>query len=336
MNLDDIDVDQLPPVERLRAELLRSEDLDNIPPPRWLIRNVLMESSLTQIYGPPGSWKSFVALDMAAHVAAGENWHDHPTVKANVLYMVAEGRGGLPKRVRAIEKMFGSSIGVVFLPRPLQIIGDEWNHMVELCVQDNYGFIVIDTQHRSTLGIEENSAMEMGRVYARLDDLKAQTGACVCNVHHSGWDSEHGRGSTAQLGALDTALRVTRADDETVSIFCEKQKDAEDKWEIQLRTIKMLDSLVLGDIGERRDTMADILRKTESLRRAWWAYAGSRWVSLPELDSADGVSRKTIDRHKFAMENAGLIESNDRGGSATKWRLLSAPTSGEKPPEWAV
>ena len=42
-------------------------DLLDLPEPNWLIHDTLPEQSLDVLYGPPGSAKSFVAIDKAAH-----------------------------------------------------------------------------------------------------------------------------------------------------------------------------------------------------------------------------------------------------------------------------
>jgi len=63
----------------------------------WLIRDLLGAGELSVIYGAPGSGKSVVVADMAAHVAAGRPWFEQATTQGIVLYIAAE-RGGLVKR----------------------------------------------------------------------------------------------------------------------------------------------------------------------------------------------------------------------------------------------
>lgn len=58
---------------------------------RWLIEGVLGCGQIGLIYGAPGAYKSFIALDMALSVAAGIDWQGRATDKGGVLYIAAEG-----------------------------------------------------------------------------------------------------------------------------------------------------------------------------------------------------------------------------------------------------
>ncbi len=47
------------------------------------------------LIGPYSRFKSFIALDMACHVALGQDWAGHRTKAAqDVLYIAAEGEEG--------------------------------------------------------------------------------------------------------------------------------------------------------------------------------------------------------------------------------------------------
>ncbi|EFV14318.1 hypothetical protein HMPREF9336_00815 [Segniliparus rugosus ATCC BAA-974] len=62
------------PVEKLLEQLVYSEDLDELPDPEPLIEGVLDLDSEAWMIGVSGHFKSFVALDMAMHVASGKLW----------------------------------------------------------------------------------------------------------------------------------------------------------------------------------------------------------------------------------------------------------------------
>lgn len=78
-------------------QILSLDELAHLPEPEWLIGGILEQSSLATLYGPSDSGKSFVALSMACAVAGGWNWCDRPTQSGDVLYLCAEGRGGIPE-----------------------------------------------------------------------------------------------------------------------------------------------------------------------------------------------------------------------------------------------
>ena len=96
---------------QLRAHLVDSGGLDAIPEPVPLVDGILYQDSLAWLYGKPGSGKSFLALDWAGCVAAGLPWGERATAHGPVLYLVAEGSGGIRRRVRAWETTAGSCRG---------------------------------------------------------------------------------------------------------------------------------------------------------------------------------------------------------------------------------
>lgn len=215
-------------VDRMLAELLDTADLDNIPNLDPLIGDLLFVDTLARMNGPSGHGKSFMALDMAGCVGTGLDWHGRPVRQGTVLYLVAEGSRGVRKRVRAWEQRHGRKMtGVKFLPRPVQAASAEWQTLTEVCRRLRPALVVVDTQARVTVGVEENSATEMGRVVDRLEALRTACGACVLLIHHKGLNGDHGRGSSAVKGAMQTEVTVTK-DDKMIKLSVDKQKDSEE------------------------------------------------------------------------------------------------------------
>lgn len=216
-------------VEGLLGELLDTGDLDSIPPLEPVVDDMLFRDTLARIYGPSGTFKSFLTLDIAACVAIGAPWHGLNTRRGPVVYLVAEGIRGIRKRVRAWEQHHGRKMtGVKFLPRPVQARDPEWAVLIEACRRIGPALVVVDTQARVTVGVEENSNTEMGVIVQRMEELREASGACLLLVHHTGHDEGRSRGATAVKGALQTELGVTRKDaDEgpVVTLKVGKQKD---------------------------------------------------------------------------------------------------------------
>ena len=74
-------------------------------------------------------------------------------------------------------------------------------------------FFIIDTVARSLLG-DENSSSDMSAFVTACNAVQRHIDGAVIGVHHAGKDATRGmRGSTALLGAVDAALRVTQEDD---------------------------------------------------------------------------------------------------------------------------
>ncbi|MFJ6934466.1 AAA family ATPase [Streptomyces sp. NPDC101132] len=220
-------------VVAMAGELLDTEGLDKIRPLQPLVGDLLHLNTLARVIGPSGTFKSFVMIDMCGHVGTGLHWHGQYVRQGLVVYLVAEGAEGIRKRVRAWEQHHGVRMdNVRFLPRPVQAMDPEWDVLTELMRRMEPVLIVVDTQARVTVGIEENSNTEMGRVVARLDRLRDVTGACVTLVHHTGHLGEHGRGASAVKGALQSELKINRKGDRlsnfVLSVQSGKQKDEEE------------------------------------------------------------------------------------------------------------
>jgi hypothetical protein len=209
-------------------DLLSPLDLDGLPEPDPLIEGFLNKESVIRLYGPPKSYKSFVMLDMAACIGAGIPWHGKKTVQSKVLYVVAEGVRGIRRRVRAWEAQNKRAMVGVHFHREAVQLGDrdQVKQLLRTAKRGGFEMIILDTQARCTVGLEENSASEMGIAVAALDVLKEVTGACVALVHHSGATGGRARGSTAILGALDGEFEVeAKKETMTVKVITTAQKD---------------------------------------------------------------------------------------------------------------
>lgn len=217
-------------VDELLAEMLDAGDLDNIPAPEPVIVDTLFRDTVARLYGESGSFKSFITLDFAGCVGAGIPWHGRHVRQGLVVYIVAEGVRGVRKRVRAWEQHHGQKMtGVKFLPRPVQSRGPEWDVLIAACERLKPSLIIVDTQARVTVGVEENSATEMGVFIDKVEKLRMASGACVLLVHHTGVATDRGRGSTAVKGAMQSELAVSRKGDGVnnirVTFSTGKQKD---------------------------------------------------------------------------------------------------------------
>lgn len=209
----------------LRAALVDSAGLDDLPELEPLIDGMLWRNTFCRVIGESTHGKSFVLLDMAGCVGSGIPWAGRETRQGNVVYLVAEGATGIRARVRAWEKFHCRRMeGVRFLPIPVQATSAQWATFVRLAVELAPAFIIGDTQARLTVDVDENSAQDMGVVVAAMEDLRAATGACVTLVHHKGPRGD-GRGSKSVRGALQTELDVSRKD-QIVTVVTTKQKDA--------------------------------------------------------------------------------------------------------------
>ncbi len=207
----------------------------NFEEPDWLIQGVLEAASLSMIYGESGSGKSFLALDLSACIATGLEWYGHHVQHGGVLYLAGEGRSGLCRRARAWELKttleVKSMLQVSSGPVDLSDVRDSLP-LVKEAIKNaqsriDLKLVVVDTLSRH-YGGDENVAKDVAKFIAGLDQLKQEFKLAILLIHHSGKDSTKGaRGSSAMRAALDTEIRVDRAESDVVIVSNTKQKDAE-------------------------------------------------------------------------------------------------------------
>jgi hypothetical protein len=148
-------------VEALLAEMLTDEEVSERPVPEQLIEDLLTMDSEAWLIGAPGSKKSFATLHMAGCIATGRKFLGLNVKQGRVVMIVAEGAAGTSLRVKAWRQKYGPMGDVKFLPRPVQVSDRKaWSVLVEACRRLEPVCVVVDTQARVTVGLEENSARE--------------------------------------------------------------------------------------------------------------------------------------------------------------------------------
>ncbi|HBH7067974.1 TPA: AAA family ATPase [Enterobacter cloacae] len=259
----------------------------------YTLKSYLPANSLSSIYGPSGSYKSFLAVSWACHVAAGMKWAGKSVSAGAVMYVVGEGGIGVPRRIKEWEKKHGVKLNNLYLVnRPVfPVRREEMQEMIKAArdVKSRTGqpvrLIVIDTLARCFGGNDENDARDMGAFIEGCDVIKRETGATLLVVHHSGKDDTKGaRGSSAFRAALDAEFNVRReGDGGAIILTCTKMKDAEEPKQaaFDLRPIELftdrdgelISSLVVHDLPrEAREPdpeLADIKHLTGNHAALW-------------------------------------------------------------------
>lgn len=224
--------------DRLDLALIRIAQLDALKPPEPIVEDWLFSNSLAWLGGRPGGGKTFLAVDLACSVSAGQYWHGRATRRGRVLYVIAEGAHGLAARVRAWEWSRNCLAGdLIFLPIAVQLTpnSETLEPFVRLVTEQKPDMIVIDTQARVTEGLEENSSRDMGLFVAALERVRLASKACVLIVHHEPRSGENLRGSTALEAAATTVMRTSKEQRSSiVKVECKKQKDVAERDPITL------------------------------------------------------------------------------------------------------
>lgn len=199
------------------------DQLDALPDPRPLIHGLLNKASLAILSGKFGTYKSFLAVDWACHVALGRAWQGHDVDQATpVVYIAAEGQVGVKRRFRGWRKRFLADApwpdphAVVTIPQRVVLETDKdgkatahLRELVELVRELGAGLVVFDTLSKSRgAKAEENSNSDMAALMSLVIELIRATDACVLLIAHTGYSGEHTRGGSAQEDDADTVFTI--------------------------------------------------------------------------------------------------------------------------------
>lgn len=202
----------------------------------YVIQDILPAKSLCCVYGPPGSYKSFLAFSWACHITTGLEWDSKETKEGAVLYVAAEGGSGIALRIKAWEQYYSNTATNLYrIDEPVQLsnhyhMENLKRHCDKITRENDLKLIIIDTVSRCFNGKDENSTKDMGEFISYCDILRNRYNATVLLIHHSGKDSGRGtRGSSALPGASDVEIRVSKSSTNPpqLSIEFTKFKDAE-------------------------------------------------------------------------------------------------------------
>lgn len=212
--------------------------LANLPPQEWLIDGYFLANALMMIAGQPEAGKTFLSLDVACSIATGASWHGHHVKQGRVIYISLESSSGLSKRIEAWklahpntdttkmdEQLFFITAGIN-LTEPLSQL-TLLNTVADIDAGGHVALVIVDTLSRALVGVEENSAKEVGKGIDMCERLRDATSSSVLLVHHTQKIGNAPRGSSVVHAAVDAEYLVSKDEESGVStLACTKMKDS--------------------------------------------------------------------------------------------------------------
>lgn len=213
-----------------RFPLIDFADVRNLPRPAWLIEGLLVQNSIATLYGPSGTGKTFVAVDLAMRLALGMDWYGRPIAQGPVAYIACEDGEGVGYRVdgwcrhhkvdietlRGVGKLVASAANLRDLSEVASLV-TALNTMPQ-----RPKLVVIDTLAWAMTGGDENSTQDVMQVMKAAKLLHETLGCTVLIVHHTRKSDEVERGSSSLRAASYTMLKLTG--EETIRLEVDKQK----------------------------------------------------------------------------------------------------------------
>lgn len=185
----------------------RQSELRQLPRPRFLIDDLIMEHSLCQLGGPSGVGKTFVYTDWACQLAAGGR---------RVLVVLGEGLYRYETRLHAWQKYHGVIVpndNLIIMPDvPSLPSAGQMREVITAVKQlGALDLIVVDTFAKSMVGYDEQSNADIAVALNNLSELRRATNdATGMLITHFGWSAERQRGGSSLYGECDTVVYVKR------------------------------------------------------------------------------------------------------------------------------
>ena len=223
-----------------KFELIPFEKIDFSPHGEWLVKRLLPRQGLAAMYGPPRSFKSFVALSIAFHVALGWDWAERRTAQGPAVYIAAENASGTRKRKTGFELTNEATLPpgqiTFYLIEAAPNLGTDKGDLAALIASVRAAgvapaLIVVDTLAQTLAGAEENST-GMVNFVSNCTALANLFKCCVLAVHHVPLtDDQRLRGHSSLHGGADALLLTERSETAPLMtvLSLKKLKDEEDE-----------------------------------------------------------------------------------------------------------
>ena len=204
----------------IKFQLLSIVQFQKLPPPTWLVEDVIPAAGQSMVYGASGDGKSFLAVDVSMSVATGRPWNGRAVRQGPIIYLAAEGSAGLARRTEAWMRYHGvqDAPPAFFVPDAPQLhIEKKSMHLLKTIEEEpnlkNPALIVADTVARCFVGGDENTSQDVGRWIAGAGRIQTATGGAFMLVRHTkkaqpGAGAPQERGSSAFRGAADAMILV--------------------------------------------------------------------------------------------------------------------------------
>ncbi len=224
-----------------------------------LVSNFLPDDALYMIYGPTGSLKTFVMLDLAYTAASGEElWpqsstsHSGAQFKAidhlKVAFIAGEGQSDFHRRVSAWKKHHDITRKLDVLVINEMPRFDSQTHLRELIrtISNKLGYVdilVIDTLMEASAGFNISDPANSREFMLACKYLRRHLLSTVCLIHHTGKDRKGHLGAEHLKAAIDVMDKVEAKSNSSgpsiVRISQEKNRDHRLRADILLEAIEI-------------------------------------------------------------------------------------------------
>ena len=282
----------------------------DFPPPRFAVPD-LLPAGLTILAGRPKLGKSWLALQVAAAVGAGQTVLDQPAAAGPVLYLALEDTPGRLKD-RALKQHIPPNAAITFHTawEPLAQQG-----LVDLLLAAGQGYrlIVVDTLSRSLGRADPMDAVDMTLLLGSLQRLAARYDLSLLLVDHhrkpgvgAGDAIDDIFGSTAKAGVVDAAWGLYKQRGQTQAVLkvtgrdlCERELAV--RWDETRFAWQMQGEAQAVEHTQRQQEVLDAVTMLGS-------------ASLRDIAESIGQEKGNCFRRLQALVEEGAVRRQDRHG----------------------
>ena len=228
-----------------QLELTSLQRIVTEPIPRltWDVEGLLVRGDRCVIYGEWGTYKTFLAVSLGLHLAAGRPWLGFPVPdQRRVLYVDEE--MNRQTAVRRVHRLFRGAPNLDDSGAPFMLMSRQGLRINEYegtkllqALKEQYQFcpdvIILDALRRVLVG-NENAAEDVAKFWTNLNRLSRE-GITIVVLHHMSKKSanpEHRRdirdrasGSTDIMAGIDSAWALTKTAKNTAQVQPVKARD---------------------------------------------------------------------------------------------------------------
>lgn len=316
-------------------------------------KNFLYQNAITVVYGQSNVGKSFVAADIAGHIALGRDWGQFkykPQKPIGVVYICAEAGKSFGKRGKALMlRLDVQDIPFYVLDAAPNFAKskDDAKALVkaiknlERTTGVKIGLVVVDTLATTFEGGNENSSEDMGLYISNMKYIQRFADTGVLIVHHSGKDQAAGaRGHSSLRAATDTEIEVmSEKKGERYHRTIRTRKQREGESDLMIRFGLMVVELGKDDEDDVIDTCHVVLENDSEFEsivpnpdadlspgELAIKKADDYYLQIPH-DKRAGMTDIQIKAllHRDIKERIGVLVKNDGSLSLAELAFMSKP-----------
>ena len=222
--------------EQLKETLVELKKQDNIyvvtvdqiikkdfGPELWMVGKLIPEQSITAITGIPGSYKTWLTLEIAKCVSQGSDFlGQFKTTKGNVLFLDKENHlRNIQKRLKLLGVQ---NLPIFYFSRAEDFLIDkekDYKSLVKAIDELNIKLVVFDSLVRIHSG-DENNSRDIAKAMNAFRKI-TNRGATVIFIHHNRKEgirtqstTNSVRGSSDILAGIDCLLQISKPEKEKI------------------------------------------------------------------------------------------------------------------------